>query len=107
METIKELLNKRTIADSTKKVYIKKLEMLHKGLAVDGWGDDFGFIKDTDRTMEWINQFNSAKKRTLFNACMVASEIKGTSPYRIKIFWFGAIKCEACLTACPVPSCSS
>ena len=32
METIKELLNQRTIADSTKKVYIKKLEMLHKGL---------------------------------------------------------------------------
>jgi len=71
METIKELLNKRTIADSTKKVYIKKLEMLHKGLGVEGT-DDFGFIKDTDRTMEWINQFNSAKKRTLFNACMVA-----------------------------------
>ena len=38
---------------------------------------------------------------------IVASAIKGTSPYRIKIFWFGSIKCEACLTACPVPSCSS
>ena len=71
METIKELLNQRTISQSTKSVYIKKLEMLHKGLGVEG-ADDFGFIRDTDRTMEWINQFNSAKKRTLFNACMVA-----------------------------------
>ena len=70
METIKELLNQRTISQSTKRVYIKKLEMLHKGLGVEG-ADDFGFIKDTDKTMKWINQFNSAKKRTLYNACMV------------------------------------
>ena len=69
METIKELLNERDITDSTKNLYIKKLEMLHKGLGVEG-DDNFRFLRDTERTLDWINQFKSSKKRTLLNACM-------------------------------------
>jgi len=70
METIKELLTQRAISNSTKKLYIKKLEMLHKSLGVEG-EDNYDFLKDTDRTLEWINQFSSAKRRSLLNSAMV------------------------------------
>ena len=69
METIKELLNQRQITDGTKNLYLKKLEMLHTALSEGE--DNYDFLKDTDKTLEWIAQFNSAKRRSLLNSAMV------------------------------------
>ena len=67
METIKEKLNQRQITDSTKNLYLKKLEMLKEGLKED----NFEFLKDTDKVITWINQFKFAKKKSLLNSAMV------------------------------------
>ena len=71
MESIKEHLKQREISQSTVLLYVKKLEMLHDGLGIKNNWEDFSFLMDTDRTIAWINQFNSAKRRTLLNAAMV------------------------------------
>ncbi len=67
METIKEKLNNRNITDSTKSVYLKKLQMLQEGLEQK----DFNFLKDTDKVITWVNQFKFAKRKSLLNSAMV------------------------------------
>ena len=69
MEHIIDQMNDREIAESTKKLYVKKLEMLHKGCGTDE--DDYQFLKDTDKVLGWISQFKSAKRRSLYNSALV------------------------------------
>jgi hypothetical protein len=69
MEHIIDQMNDREIAESTKKLYVKKLEMLHKGCGTDE--DDYQFLKDTEKVLGWISQFKSAKRRSLYNSALV------------------------------------
>ena len=73
MEAIKNELNKRPVTDSTKSLYIKKLEMLREGINEE-WADlpeGFTFLTDSDKVLEYISQFKFAKKKSLLNAAMV------------------------------------
>lgn len=73
MEAIKNELNKRPVTDSTKSLYIKKLEMLREGINAE-WADlpeGFTFLTDSDKVLEYISQFKFAKKKSLLNAAMV------------------------------------
>jgi len=73
MEEIKKELEKRPVTESTKKLYVKKLEMLREGIN-EQWADlpeGYGFLTDTDKVLDWISQFKFAKKKSLLNAAMV------------------------------------